>query len=55
MSSRLETLLAIVQMEDRFNNMDIEDPFACSFDGVDDLINIKKDDCMKYLRNALGL
>lgn len=55
MSSRLETLLSVVRMEDRFNNMDITDPFVCSFDGVDELIDAKKDDCTKYLRNALGL
>lgn len=55
MSSRLETLLSVVQMENRFNNMDIKDPFACSFEGVDELIDAKKYDCTKYLRNALGL
>ena len=55
MSSRLETLLSVVQMEDRFNNMDIKDPFACSFEGVDELIDARKYDCTKYLRNALGL
>lgn len=55
MSSRLENLLSIVMMEERFNNLDIEDPFVCSFDGVDELIDTKKDDSMKYLRKALGL
>lgn len=55
MSSRLETLLDAVHMENRFNNVEIEDPFTCSFDGVDDLINNKRKECLEYLKTALDL
>ena len=47
MSSRLETLLGIVNMMNRFNNISLDDPFNCKFDKVDSLIE-KKRDCLLY-------
>lgn len=55
MSSRLETLLDIVHMTERFNNMDLDDPFICAFDNVDSLIQKKRETSLLFLKNALGI
>lgn len=55
MSSRLETLLGMVNMIERFNNMNIDDPFICTFDNVDSLIEGRRKAIILFLKNALGI
>lgn len=55
MSSRLETLLETVNMTDRYNNMSIDNPFSCSFDNVDSLIEKRRENSFLFLKNALGI
>ena len=53
MSSRLETLLSTVEMTDRFNNMNLDDPFVCAFENVDSLIEKKRETSLLFLKDAL--
>lgn len=53
MSSRLLTLLGMVNMTDRFNNMSLDDPFNCKFDNADSLIEEKRKTSLLFLKNAL--
>lgn len=53
MSSRLETLLGMVNMTNRFNNVSLEDPFNCKFDEVDSIIEKKRKTSLLFLKNAL--
>lgn len=55
MSSRLETLLGMVNMENRFNNVSLEDPFNCKFDEVDSIIEKKRKTSLLFLKNALKI
>ncbi len=55
MSSRLETLLETVNMTGRFNNMSIDNPFICSFDNVDSLIEKRREESLLFLKKALGI
>ena len=55
MSSRLETLLGMVNMTERFNNINIDDPFICTFDNVDSLIESRRKKSILFLENALGI
>lgn len=55
MSSRLETLLGMVNMTERFNNTNIDDPFVCMFDNVDSLIEGRRKTSILFLKNALGI
>lgn len=55
MSSRLETLLRMVDMTDRFNNMNIDDPFVCTFENVDFLIEKKRETSLLFLKDALRI
>lgn len=55
MSSRLDTLLSMVNMEERFNNIGMQDPYTCAFDNVDSLLKEKRKGSVHFLRNALGL
>lgn len=53
MSSRLETLLGMVNMTNRFNNVSLENPFNCKFDEVDSIIEKKRKTSLLFLKNAL--
>ena len=55
MSSRLETLLSMVDMTCRFNNMNIGDPFLCAFENVDFLIEKKRETSLHFLKAALKI
>ena len=54
MSGRLETLLSMVDMTNRFDNVKLDNPFSCEFDNVDLVIDEKRKKSVYFLRNALG-